>query len=119
MACGGQDSIERKGAIGQRCLGVSEEVGRARGRLFWGAGSRAQGRDRLKPINLSEPRLVPLPPRDLAEAARLLAALMRSALGSRSGHELREDRAGPAADLPTAPLTVGKRRARKRPGEAA
>lgn len=74
----------------------------------------------MRRINLGHPRLMTLPPRDREEAARLLAALVReAALSSRSGHGLGDDRAEAAADLPIAPLTVGKRRVRKRPGEAA
>ncbi|MGH2828574.1 MAG: hypothetical protein ACRDKF_16555 [Actinomycetota bacterium] len=71
-------------------------------------------------LNLAEPRLVPLRSRDRAEAARLLAALMREAAApARSRRETPGEEADAAAGLPMAPSPAGKRRTRKRAGEAA
>jgi hypothetical protein len=71
-------------------------------------------------INLAEPRLVALRARDHAEAARLLAALIRdAAIVSASAPKSRREQVDPAADLPTGPSSNGKRRSRKSAGEAA
>lgn len=71
-------------------------------------------------LNLGEPRLVALRPRDRAEAGRLLAALMRdAALGLGQGRGSLKEQSDPAADLPMAPSWDGKRRTRKSAGEAA
>ena len=74
----------------------------------------------LKPINLTDPHLVPLRPRDRAEAARLLAVLIREAgLNSAQKNGPPDDEGGIATDLPIAPSSNGKRRRRKGAGEAA
>jgi hypothetical protein len=74
----------------------------------------------LRRVNLGEPRLVALRSRDRAEAARLLAALMRdAALGSGSGRGSAKEQGDAAADLPIAPSSDGKRRTRKNAGKAA
>ncbi|MGH2828643.1 MAG: hypothetical protein ACRDKF_16925 [Actinomycetota bacterium] len=75
----------------------------------------------MKRINLAEPRLVPLRSRDRAEAAHLLAALMRAAAPGRgSPRKPPEAQAGgPAADLPIGPSSNGKRQTHKSAGEAA
>jgi hypothetical protein len=84
------------------------------------AGPVVRGGDRLRRLSLGEPRLVALRSRDRAEAARLLAALMRdAALGTSSGYGSPKQQPGSAADLPMGPSSNGKRRTRKSAGEAA
>lgn len=79
-----------------------------------------QGGGALRRVNLADPRLVPLPPEARAEAARLLAALMRDAtLGSCPGHTPGKNERRSAADLPLAPSPDGKRGTDKDAGEAA